>query len=176
MFKTFSINSLVLISLSLLVAVSACSNKVPKVQEPGQISAEQVQQKNQESFEVTKAYAVQEKEKAQKEIEVQLQELDRKIDELTNRTKDLSDKAQKTGAKVKSDTDESLNKLKTERDSAAKDLSELKASTSEAWKGTAAKINKAVDKLNNSTQKLTQQAVGSVHKNKSENNKTQKDT
>lgn len=113
-----------------------------------QVSGEQLKKQASETLDTAKKYTLQQKEEFQKKMEVELQDLSKRFDELKK-------KADSSKGDALTALEARLADLKSQQKDVEQKLNELKSSTARAWEETKTKVEQAVDTL-----KKAYEAVG----------------
>jgi predicted nuclease with TOPRIM domain len=130
--------------------VTACSNPEPPrfnvnktPSETEHISVEDVQEEAQDAVETAGAYTLEKRQDYQEKIESQLNEFERRID-------NLQAKAATAEAETQQKLNDEIQSLKDERDAIARQLTDLKTASSDAWDELSSGIDQAMKDLQSS--------------------------
>lgn len=117
----------------------SCQQQPEKPRE-GEVTAEDVKKEVSEAVETTKAYLAEQKKKYVEEMETELADYRRRIDELQK-------KAEEATGEAKADMEKQIEKLREKQEAARKKLDELEKSGEKAWEDLKAGANKAMEDL-----------------------------
>ena len=153
-----------LIFLAVLLSSAACSNQNQLVQEPTETStsAEDVRREAKEAFETAATYTQKQKQKYREEIQTQLDEFDKQLDEL----RPLAESARES-AKIK--LNKQIEMLKQKREVAEQRLERLTSSKDEGWAKVKAGLDKAMADLQKSYEGAMAEFEEQKRLNQSEN-------
>ena len=110
-------------------------------------SAEKVAKEAQEAIEATKEYTAQQKEVFLRKAQEEFAAIQRQI-------MGLREKLTKASESTRADLQKSLNELEKKKDGAKEKLDELKGATDAKWHEVQERMNKALNELKQSYQKL----------------------
>jgi hypothetical protein len=131
--------TLSLLMTATLVFCLSCASGGPAVAQD-KVSGEQVKQQAEAAFDTAKNYTVQQKDEFQKKMEVELQDLSKRFDELKKQ-------AVTTKGEALAALQAKMVELKGRQKEAGQKLEELKSSSAKAWEDARTKVEQAVDDL-----------------------------
>ena len=136
------------------MAFASCEKKQEQPQQAAPtakptISSEQVKQKIGEAVTATKDYFFQQSEPYRKELETQLQEMDRQIEA-------WRPQIEQAGAAAREQMQESLAELEKQRAIVQQKLDDLKAPSKQAWEDVKSGADKAMSEMQNAFKKAAE--------------------
>lgn len=137
---------LAIILLLVLGALPGCGEKEQTQDKPATVSREDVKKEAKEALETTKAYTQEQMQAFRKQMEIQLNEYGKKIDQ-------LEAKAEELGGDVKAKAEQQLTDLRQKRDEVSEKLKELGSSSGNAWDQLKSGIDAAMGDLANAYNK-----------------------
>jgi archaellum component FlaC len=138
---------LIMMAAYLLVFAGCGSQEDPGKSKLPQVTQDQVKQKTGAALESVKKYTLQQKEEYQKEISAELDELQKKIDALKS-------KAQAAASEARAKLNEEIADLQKKAEDLKKKLSGLGTATGNAWEDLKSEVDKGIDELNKSYEKV----------------------
>lgn len=148
--KSFAKRPMIAAMVTLVAGGLGCENAPPPASIPtpesavhfegDPVTSNEVQQEVDEAVDVTSSYVGQTKEEYQAQMQMKLDALDAKIDELQVRAEAASEEAE---ADAKRQYEETMAALKQKREATADRLAELKDASGDAWKDIAAGVDAA---------------------------------
>jgi archaellum component FlaC len=138
---------LIMMTAFLLVSGGCGSPEEPGKSKPPQVTQDQVKQKTGAALESVKNYTLQQKEEYRKKISAELDELQKKIDALKS-------KAQAAASEARAKLNEEIADLQKKAEDLKKKLSGLGTATGNAWEDLKSEVDKGIDELNKSYEKV----------------------
>jgi hypothetical protein len=135
--------------LGLLLGVGAgCRKAEEPAAKQGKVTAGQVRAKAREAVKAARDYTAQEREEYQRQMEVRLAELDRRINA-------LKAEAGKAGKTIQSDVQKKIRKLKKQQKLVRRKMDELKTSGGEAWGELKVLLDRTTKRIEKSLSRLS---------------------